>query len=142
MTLSSSSIDSVQSNQTIHSRGSELSVRTSQPPANKDLGSSVDVYLYHPSHRIPRRYLIIDAGMYRIIILFPERHALQLVEQSPPVVSQHLRVLDAFLGPVLVPAADVVLRLLEEDELVADALTDEHGTVVLVYDAFLILWVR
>lgn len=68
-----------------------------------------------------------------------ERHAFKLVEKATPVVGQHLRVLDAFLGPVLVPAGDVKLGGLEVDELVADALLDEYGAVVLVDDGFLVL---
>ena len=74
--------------------------------------------------------------------LVAERHAIQLVEQAAPVVGQHFAVLDALLGPVLVPARDVVLRLLEVDELVADALAHKHGAVVLVHDALFVLRVQ
>lgn len=40
----------------------------------------------------------------------------------------------------MVPARDVVLRGLEGDELVAEALLDEDGAVVLVDDGFLVLF--
>lgn len=74
--------------------------------------------------------------------LITKRHTIKLIEQPPPVIREHLRVLDALLGPILVPAADMVLGLLEEDELVADALLDEDRAVVLVHDGFLVLFVR
>lgn len=69
----------------------------------------------------------------------PKGHALQLIQQTAPVVGQHLGVLDSLARPVLVPAADVVLRRLERDELVADALLDENGPVVLLNNRFLVL---
>lgn len=71
--------------------------------------------------------------------LLTQRHAVKLVEQSAPVVGQHLGVLDPLLRPVLVPTRHMVLGVLEVDELVADALLDEDGPVVLVYDGFLVL---
>lgn len=71
--------------------------------------------------------------------LVAEGHALELVKEAAPVVRQHLRVLDALLRPVLVPPADVVLRLLEVDQLVPHALLDEHRPVVLCHDRFFVL---
>ena len=71
--------------------------------------------------------------------LVSEGHALELVEESSPVVREHLRVLDPLLRPVLVPPADLILRLLEVDQLVPKALLDEHGPVVLVDDRLLVL---
>lgn len=71
--------------------------------------------------------------------LVSQGYALKLVEEPAPVIRQHLRVLDALLGPVLVPPRDVVLSGLEGDELVADALLDEDGAVVLVDDGLLVL---
>jgi hypothetical protein len=75
----------------------------------------------------------------RVQPLVTRRHTLQLVQQPPPVVRQHLAVLDALLRPVLIPARDVVLRRLEVAQLVAQALLDEDGAVVLRYDGFFVL---
>lgn len=65
-------------------------------------------------------------------ILLAKRHPLQLIQQAAPVVRQHLGVLDPLAGPVLVPAANVVLRRLEREKLVADALLYEDAAVVLL----------
>lgn len=46
--------------------------------------------------------------------LIPKRHAFQVIQQSSPVVRQHLRVLDPFLGPVLGQFRHVILRVMEE----------------------------
>lgn len=72
--------------------------------------------------------------------LVAQRHALELIEQPSPVVSKHLCVLDSLSSPVLVPAADVVLRRLERDQFVADALLDKDGTVMLLDNGFLVLF--
>lgn len=72
-------------------------------------------------------------------LLVARRHTLQLVQQTPPVIGQHLAVLDALLRPVLVPARDVVLRRLEVHQLITEALLDEDGPVVLCDDGFLVL---
>jgi hypothetical protein len=69
----------------------------------------------------------------------PKRHALQLIQQPSPIISQHLGVLDPFSRPVLVPATDVVLCRLESDELVADALLDKNGPIVLLNNGLLVL---
>lgn len=37
-------------------------------------------------------------------VLFAERHAIKTVQQSSPIVRQHLRVFHPLLCPVLVPA--------------------------------------
>ena len=71
--------------------------------------------------------------------LITQGHALKLIQQSAPVVGQHLCVLDSLAGPVLVPAADVVYRILENDEFVADAVLYKDGTVVLVDNGLLVL---
>lgn len=72
-------------------------------------------------------------------LLVARRHTLQLVQQTPPVIGQHLAVLDALLRPVLVPARNVVLRRLEIHQFVAQALLDEDRPVVLCDDGFLVL---
>jgi hypothetical protein len=72
-------------------------------------------------------------------LLLAQRHAVKLIKQSSPVISQHLAVLDPLLGPVLVPAADVVLCLLEVKQLVPDTLADENGAIVLLDNALLVL---
>lgn len=71
--------------------------------------------------------------------LITKRHALECVQEPPPIVCQHLRILHALLGPILTPAGDVILRGLEGDELVTDALLDKDGAVVLVDDRFFVL---
>ncbi len=74
-----------------------------------------------------------------LLHLFAQGHSFQLVQQSPPVIRQQLSILDPFLCPILVPPRNVVLRALEGDELVADALLDKYGVVVLLHDRFLVL---
>lgn len=71
--------------------------------------------------------------------LVPERHALQVIQQTPPVVGEHLGILDPLLRPVLVPPRHVVLRVLKVNKLVAETLLDEHGPVVLVDNRLLVL---
>ena len=66
-------------------------------------------------------------------------HALEAVHEAAPVVGQHLGVLDALLGPVLVPARHIILGVLEVNKLVANALLNEDRSVVLVDDRFLVL---
>lgn len=85
---------------------------------------------------------LLDVCLLSFGGLVTQRHALELVEKPPPVVGQHLRVLDALLGPILVPAGHVVLRGLEGNELIADTLFDEDGAVVLVDDGFFVLMLR
>lgn len=71
----------------------------------------------------------------------PQRHPLQLIHQPPPVIREHLGVLDPLLRPVLAPPRHVVLRRLEVAQLVADALLYEDGAVVLADDALFVLFV-
>ena len=72
--------------------------------------------------------------MARRDVLVTQGHALELVQETAPVVRQHLGVLDSFPCPVLIPAADVVLRRLESDELVSDTLLDKDRPVMLLDD--------
>jgi hypothetical protein len=65
-------------------------------------------------------------------VLVSKGHAFQLIEKPPPVVCQHLRVFDPLLRPVLVPPANVILRLLKVHKFVPDAFLDEDGPIVLV----------
>lgn len=67
------------------------------------------------------------------------RHALHLFTQRPPIIRLKLRVLDTFLRPLLVQTTNVVLRFLEEEELVADAFADEDAARVLLDNGFLVL---
>jgi hypothetical protein len=71
--------------------------------------------------------------------LFSPRHTLDFVCKGTPIVCLQLGVLDTFLRPVLVQLADVVLGLLEEEELVADALFNEDTASVLGDDGFFVL---
>ena len=71
--------------------------------------------------------------------LFADRHILDLLAQCPPIVRLQLRILDELLAPVLMKLANMVLRLLEEDQLVPDALFDEYAPSMLVDDGLLVL---
>lgn len=73
------------------------------------------------------------------INLISQRHALQLVKQPAPIVRQHLGVFDTLASPVLIPPANVVLRSLESDEFVTNALLDKDGAVMLVDNGFFVL---
>ena len=66
-------------------------------------------------------------------------HALKAIEQAAPVVGKHLRVLDPLLGPILVPARDIVLGVLEVDKLVAETFLDKDRPVVLIDNGFFVL---
>lgn len=83
------------------------------------------------------RLLVYNANRAQLVT---ERHALELVEQLTPVVSEELRVLGSLLRPILVPAGNVVLAGLEVNELIPDALLDEDGPVVLVDDGLFVLY--
>lgn len=72
----------------------------------------------------------------------PQWHPLHLVTQRPPVVRLQLGVFDAFLTPVLVQPADVILALLEVDQFVSHALPDEHPAGMLLHDGFFVLFCR
>lgn len=67
------------------------------------------------------------------------RHALHLFTQRPPIIRLQLRILDTFLRPLLVQSTNMVLRLLEEEQFVADAFLDEDAAGVLLDDRFLVL---
>lgn len=71
--------------------------------------------------------------------LLADRHAFDLFGQGPPVLRLEFGVLDPFLAPILMQPTDVVLRGLEEVELVPDALLDEDAPRVLGHDGLLIL---
>jgi hypothetical protein len=71
--------------------------------------------------------------------LIPQRHPLHLLTQPPPIIRLQLRILNPFLAPVLVQAADMVLALLEEQQLIANALFDEDAAGVLGDDGLFVL---
>ena len=73
------------------------------------------------------------------ITSFPQRHSLQLLAECSPIVGLQLSVLDPFLTPVHMQLADVILRLLEVNNLVANALLDENTSCVLCDDRLLVL---
>lgn len=85
---------------------------------------------------IPSHSLLTQTA---VVTLLPQRHALELIQQPAPVVCQHLGVLDALARPVLIPPADVVLRRLECDELISQALLDKDAAVVLLNNRLLVL---
>ena len=62
------------------------------------------------------------------------RHVFDLVAQCPPIIGLELRILDPLLTPVLMQSADVILRLLENDQLIANAFLDENPASVLIDD--------
>ena len=66
-------------------------------------------------------------------------HALHLLTQGTPIICLELSVFDAFLGPFLIETRNMVLRLLEEEELVADAFADEDATGVLLDNGLFVL---
>lgn len=71
--------------------------------------------------------------------LLAQRHSLDLFAKRPPVVRLELRILDTLLAPVLMQLAGVILRVLEVEQLVADALLDEDAAGVLLHDRLLVL---
>ena len=71
--------------------------------------------------------------------LIAQRHPLDLLTQRSPVVRLELCILDPFLAPILMQSADMILRLLEEEQLVPDALLDKDAAGMLVNDRLLIL---
>ena len=62
------------------------------------------------------------------------RHIFDLVTQCPPIIRLELRILNPLLTPVLMESADVILRLLEKDELIANAFPDKDSASVLIDD--------
>jgi hypothetical protein len=67
------------------------------------------------------------------------RHALQLVIELPPVISLQLRVFHSLLCPVLVPPADLILRVLEVRQFVTQTFLDEYATRMLRNNRLLVL---
>ena len=70
----------------------------------------------------------------------PYRHALELVIELPPVICLQLRVFHPLLRPVLVPPADLVLRVLEVRQFVTQALLDEYTARMLRNNRLLVLF--
>lgn len=66
-------------------------------------------------------------------------HPLNLTHRTPPILRQQLAVLDPLARPVLERLTNGELRMLEEQQLVANALFDEDGAVVRLDDGFFIL---
>ena len=74
--------------------------------------------------------------------LIAHRHVLNLLAPSSPIVCLELCVLDPLLAPILMQSAHVVLALLKEVELIADAFLDKHSTGVLIDNGLLVLSAR
>lgn len=68
------------------------------------------------------------------LLLLPRRHSFHFVTQLPPVVRLQFGILYTLLAPVLVQPTDMVLALLEVDELIPDALLDEHTPCMLLHN--------
>ncbi len=63
--------------------------------------------------------------------LIAQRHALKFFMQLPPVVCLQLSILYTLLCPILVPPADMVLRMLEVNKFVAYTFFNKNTTSVL-----------
>lgn len=72
-------------------------------------------------------------------LLLSTRHTLHLLTQCAPIIRLQFSILDAFLSPLLMQSANMVLTLLKEDEFVADTFADEDATGVLLDNGFLVL---
>ena len=81
----------------------------------------------------------MHAEFIRCSTLVSHRHVFDFITQCSPVVGLQFCILDSLLGPVLVQATDVILRLLEEDQLVANTLLDENAAGMLVNNRLLVL---
>lgn len=68
-----------------------------------------------------------------------QRHALNPIDQTPPAVSLKLCVLHPLLRPLLVRSRNAPDRALEEDDLVAHTLLNEHATSMLIDNRLLVL---
>lgn len=71
--------------------------------------------------------------------LVSHRHVFDFVTQCSPVVGLQFCILDSLLCPVLMQSTDMILRLLEKGELVANTLLDKDAAGVLVNNRLLIL---
>lgn len=71
--------------------------------------------------------------------LFARRHSLNFFAESSPILCLQLGIFDALLAPILMEPAYMILALLEEYDLVADALRDENTPSMLLDDALFIL---
>lgn len=72
-------------------------------------------------------------------ISIAQRHSIQLLVEGSPVLCRELGILDTLLAPLLVCAADVVLRVLEVHNLIANALLYENSSSMLVDNRLLVL---
>ena len=77
-----------------------------------------------PPSVINRLSLRVAAAAGRRLV--SKRHPLKVIQQTSPVVSQHLAVLDPLLSPVLVPSRYIVLSVLEVRKLVSETLFDKN----------------
>lgn len=72
--------------------------------------------------------------------LFAQRHTLHRVHHASKVVGLKLRVLDAFLRPILMQPGHAVLCALEAQQLIANTLLDEDAACMLIDDRSLVLF--
>jgi len=71
--------------------------------------------------------------------LITQRHALNFFAKSSPVVGLKFGILDPLLSPVLMQPRDLILAVLEEEQLISDALPNKNATGMLVDNALLVL---
>lgn len=71
--------------------------------------------------------------------LLARGHSFDLVTQRTPIICLELRILNPFLTPVLMQAADMVLASLKNQQLVADAFFDQHASGVLLHNRSFVL---
>ena len=71
--------------------------------------------------------------------LVAQRHMLNLLVEPSPIIGLELRIFDAFLAPILMQSTHLILRLLEIDQLIANAFHNEHASSMLIDDGLLVL---
>ena len=71
--------------------------------------------------------------------LVSHRHVFDFITQCSPIVGLQFGILDSLLGPVLVQSTDMILRLLEKGQFIANAFLDKDAAGVLVNNRLLVL---
>jgi hypothetical protein len=66
--------------------------------------------------------------------LLTDGHTVELLVQLLPIIGLHLRILYTLQSPILIPSANVILRLLKNYKFVSYAFFDEDPPSMLGYD--------
>ena len=66
-------------------------------------------------------------------------HVFDLVAQCPPIIGLEFGIFDPLLTPILMQSANMILRLLEKDELIANAFPDKDPASVLIDNRLFVL---